>query len=96
MMTKIYIYFPFAWVFSSTRVIVVIIIIIIIIIIIKVWYGHVKRTQEERLPKLIMEWITGERRKRGHPRKTWMEGVRAAMKTKHLRVESDQWLNRKK
>jgi len=32
------------------------------------WYGHVKRMQEERLPKLIMEWILGERRKRGRPR----------------------------
>ena len=58
------------------------------------WYGHVKRMQEERLPKLIMEWIQGERRKRGRPRKTWMEGVRAAMKTRHL--EADQWLNRNK
>ena len=56
-------------------------------------YGHVKRMQDERLPKLIMEWIPGERRKRGRPRKTWMEGVRAAMKTRHL--EADQWLNRK-
>jgi hypothetical protein len=25
--------------------------------------------QEERLPKLIMEWIPGERRKRGCPKK---------------------------
>jgi hypothetical protein len=33
-------------------------------------YGHVKRMQEERLPKLIMECIPGERRKRGRPRKT--------------------------
>jgi hypothetical protein len=49
--------------------------------------------QEERLPKLIMEWIPKERRKRGRPRKTWMEGVRAAMTTRHL--EADQWLNRK-
>jgi len=40
-----------------------------------------------------MEWIPGERRKRGRPRKTWMEGVRAAMKTRHL--EDDQQLNRK-
>jgi hypothetical protein len=39
------------------------------------WYGHVKRMLEERLSKLIMEWIPGERRKRGRPRKTWMEGV---------------------
>jgi IS5 family transposase len=33
------------------------------------WYGHVKRMQEERLPKLIMEWIPGERRKRGRTKK---------------------------
>jgi hypothetical protein len=26
--------------------------------------------QEERLPKLIMEWIPGERRKRGRPNKS--------------------------
>jgi hypothetical protein len=32
------------------------------------WYGHVKKMQEVRLPKLIMEWILGERRKRGRPR----------------------------
>ena len=57
------------------------------------WYGHVKRMQEERLPKLIMEWIPEERRKRGRPRKTWMEGVQAAMEKRHL--EMDQWLNRK-
>jgi hypothetical protein len=57
------------------------------------WYGQVKRMQEERLPNLIMEWILGKRRKRGRPRKAWMEGVRVAMKTRHL--EADQLLNRK-
>jgi hypothetical protein len=57
------------------------------------WFGHVKRVQEERLSKLIMEWIPGERRKSGRPRKTWMEGVRTAMKTRYL--EADQWLKRK-
>jgi len=49
--------------------------------------------QEERLPTLIMEWISGERRKRGRPRKTWMERVQVAMKTSHL--EAYQWLNGK-
>ena len=39
------------------------------------WYGHVKRMLEDRIPKLIMEWIPLERRKRGRPRKTWTEGV---------------------
>jgi hypothetical protein len=57
------------------------------------WYGHVKKMQEERLPKLIMECIPEERRKRRRPKKTWMKSVRAAMTARHL--EADQWLNRK-
>jgi hypothetical protein len=40
-----------------------------------------------------MEWIPLDRRKRGRPRKTWMEGVQAAMTTSNL--EPDQWRNRK-
>jgi hypothetical protein len=40
-----------------------------------------------------MEWIPEKRRKRRKKKKTWIEGVRAAMKTRHL--EADQWLNRK-
>jgi hypothetical protein len=52
------------------------------------WYGHVKRIPEERIPKLIMEWILRKRRKRGRPKKTWMEGVQAAMITRTL--EPDQ------
>jgi hypothetical protein len=53
------------------------------------WYGHVKRMPQERIPKLIMNWIPWERRKRGCPRKTWKEGVQAAMITRNL--EPDQW-----
>jgi hypothetical protein len=56
------------------------------------WYGHVKGMPEDRIPKLIMDWIPRERRKRGRPRKTWMEGVQAAMTTRNL--EPDQWRNR--
>jgi hypothetical protein len=39
-----------------------------------------------------MEWIPLERIKRGRPRKTWIEGVKAAMTTRNL--ETDQWRNR--
>jgi len=53
------------------------------------WCGHVKRMPEERIPKLIMDWIPWGRKKRGRPRKTWMEGVQAAMTTRNL--EPDQW-----
>jgi hypothetical protein len=28
------------------------------------WYGHVKRMPEERIPKLVTEWIPLERKKR--------------------------------
>ena len=56
------------------------------------WYGHIKRMADERIPKLIMDWIPRERRKRGRPRKTGMEGVQAAMTTRNL--EPDQWRNR--
>jgi len=56
------------------------------------WYGHVRRMPEERILKSIMDWIPREGRKRGRPRKTWMEGVQAAMTTRNL--ESDQRRNR--
>ena len=55
-------------------------------------YGHGKRMPGEGIPKLIMGWIPQERRKRERPRKTWMEGVQAAMITRNL--EPDQWRNR--
>jgi len=47
---------------------------------------------EEGIPKLIMDLIQWETRKRGRPRKTRMEGEQAAMTTRNL--ESDQWRNR--
>jgi len=52
------------------------------------WYGNVKRMPGERIPKLIMDWIPRDRRKRGRPQKTWMEGVQAAMTT--INLERDQ------
>jgi hypothetical protein len=52
-------------------------------------YDHVKNMPEDRIPKLITEWMPKERRKRGRPRKTWMEGVQAVMTARNL--EPDQW-----
>jgi hypothetical protein len=46
----------------------------------------------ERIPKLIIDWIPQERRKRGRPRKTLMEGVQSARTARNL--EPDQWRNR--
>ena len=53
------------------------------------WYSHVKRMPEESTRKLIMKWIPRERRRTGRTRKTWMEGVQAAMTTRNL--EPNQW-----
>ena len=53
--------------------------------------GQVNRMAEERIAKLIVDWIPRERRKRGRARKTWMEGVQAAMTTGNL--GSEQWKN---
>jgi hypothetical protein len=53
------------------------------------WYGHVKRMPEERIPKLIMEWIPQEKKKRMSKKN--MDGSMAAM-TRNL--EPDQWRNR--
>ena len=56
------------------------------------WYGHVRRMPEERIPKLIVDWTPWERRKRGSPRKTRIEGVQADMTKRNL--EPDQSRNR--
>jgi hypothetical protein len=47
---------------------------------------------EERIPKLIMEWIPEERRKRVRARKTWIEGAQTATRARNL--EQDLWRNR--
>lgn len=57
-----------------------------------IWYGHVQRMEERRLPKIAMNWVPPNRRKRGRPKKTWIEGIRKAMSTRDLREE--QWNNR--
>lgn len=56
------------------------------------WYGHVERMSEERLPKLIKNWIPWENRKRGRPKTTWIEGIHRYMSQRNL-TEGD-WNNR--
>ena len=49
-----------------------------------IWYGHVNRISETRVPKIIMKWVPTFRRKRGRPQKTWKEGVAKAMSVRDL------------
>ncbi|KAJ8952322.1 hypothetical protein NQ318_017216 [Aromia moschata] len=53
------------------------------------WYGDVQRMTQERLPKQILEWTPEGRRKRGRPRKSWLEGINKEMQERGL--EEDQW-----
>ena len=45
---------------------------------------------EERIPKKVLEWIPLERRKRGRPRRSWMEEVNEAMSFRNLEIV-DVW-----
>jgi hypothetical protein len=44
-----------------------------------VWYGHLQRKDEERLPQKIVNWVPSGRRKRGRPKTSWKEGVLRAV-----------------
>ena len=51
------------------------------------WFGHVERMGDERLVKRVYESeVTGVRR-RGRPRKSWMNGVKEALERKGLNIQ---------
>ena len=43
------------------------------------WHGHVKRREEDYVGKRMMEMAVPGRRKRGRPRRRWMDLVREDM-----------------
>ncbi|KAJ3662828.1 hypothetical protein Zmor_007153 [Zophobas morio] len=48
------------------------------------WYGHVKHMDNNRLPKQTINWIPQYKKKRGRPKKIWMEGIRKSMSLRNL------------
>ena len=48
------------------------------------WFGHVKRLEDDRWPRKILEWIPPVRRKRGRPWKSWRDDVAEAMVARNL------------
>ena len=48
------------------------------------WYGHLKRMNEERIPLKVWKWRPKRNRKRGRPRKTWKENIEEAMQKETL------------
>lgn len=49
-----------------------------------IWYGHVMRMGQTRLPRLATEYYPQNRRKRGRPAHTWTKGIEEAMTRRDL------------
>ena len=52
------------------------------------WYGHVKRRKEGYVGKTMMEMAVPGRRKRGRPRRRWIDLAREDMERLELRKET--------
>jgi hypothetical protein len=57
-------------------------------------YGHVKRMEEERLPKQLLECNAEGRRCRGKPRTTWKQDIVTAMAERNL--QEGGWMDRQR
>ena len=59
------------------------------------WYGHVKRREEGYVGRRIMEMAVPSRRKRGRPRKRWMDLAREDLERVGAKegdeVDRDNW-----
>ncbi|XP_045480901.1 uncharacterized protein LOC123685289 [Harmonia axyridis] len=56
------------------------------------WYGHVRRMEDQRLPKQILDWTPQGRRKKRRPRKSWREGFNREIREREL--DEDLWMDR--
>lgn len=48
------------------------------------WYGHLRRMNSNRWPQKLWNWVSPERKKRGIPQRTWINGINNAMQIKQL------------
>jgi hypothetical protein len=55
--------------------------------------GHVEKMDPMRLPKVMINWKPEGRKNRGHPQRTWKDGICTAMSETGLRM--GEWNNRR-
>jgi hypothetical protein len=48
------------------------------------WYGHVKRMDQERLPRRILEWCPPGRRTTRRSQNSWMQEVTTGMRERGI------------
>lgn len=58
------------------------------------WYGHVMRMEENRWPKKAMKYVPTNRRKRGRPALTWINGITEIMRDRA--IDEEEWRNRER
>ena len=51
------------------------------------WFGHVERIGDERMAKRVYEYDVRGVRRRGRPRKCWMDGVKEVLARKGLDIQ---------
>ncbi|CAG9832546.1 unnamed protein product [Diabrotica balteata] len=57
-----------------------------------VWYGHVKRMNEDIWPKKALNYIPQQRRRRGRSSVAWEENVQHIMRDRP--IKEDEWRQR--
>lgn len=64
------------------------------------WYGHVRRMEEQRVPRKYLEWTPEGRRSVGRPRVRWSDNVGTAMAKRGRSIQdveaSGMWMDRRR
>ena len=50
-------------------------------------FGYLERMTSNTIPKMMMEWNTEGRRRKGKPREQWIDGLRRSIISKDLTGE---------